>query len=203
MTLLNVTDISCARGEQSLFENLSFSLTAKQCLHIRGANGSGKTSLLRILSGLLAPTAGKLRWQANTSFAYLAHKDGLKNELSAIENMRFFQKLGSRETIPKKQSEDRLDHALNALGLLNKADKPTKSLSFGQRRRLAFARLLLNEEKIWILDEPLTGVDTHGRQLIEELCLNHLSNGGGILISHHGDLSTCSFANHVSTVDLS
>lgn len=201
MNLLTVSNLSCTRGEQSLFENLSFSVNIKQCLHIRGVNGSGKTSLLRMLAGLLKCEHTNIDWH-DSSFSYLAHKDGLKNELSAIENLRFYYQLDASINLSKQQSENNLDHILNQIGLLKKADTPVKNLSFGQRRRLAFARLLLIEASVWILDEPLTGVDTDGRHLIEQHCLSHIEAGGAILISHHGDLSQSRFSKYCSTLDL-
>lgn len=201
MSLLTVSNLRCVRGEQSLFDNISFALDSKQCLHIRGTNGSGKTSLLRMLAGLLKYQHGDINWQSS-SFSYLAHKDGLKNELSAIENLRFYQQLNLQTTATRRLLEDDLDHALNELGLLHKADSLVKNLSFGQRRRLAFTRLLLHESRVWILDEPLTGVDTHGRQLIETHCLHHLEAGGSILISHHGELSESCFSNYCIALDL-
>jgi len=132
-------------GERVLFENLSFRLQRGECLHIRGANGSGKTSLLRILIGLLAPTNGQVHWQLSNSDAnpvYLGHKNALKNELRAIENLRFYQKLDGRS------DEDELDTVLHQIGLLEQAEQLTSSLSFGQKRRLAFARLLLGHSII-------------------------------------------------------
>ena len=203
MALLNVTNLKCVRGEQSLFENLSFSLASQQCLHIKGMNGSGKTSLLRVLAGLLSYDEGHIEWQEKNPPAYLGHKDGLKNEFSAIENLRFYLYLRDTPTSDKQRDEDQLDHALNQLGILKQADTPTKSLSFGQRRRLAFARLVFAQEKVWILDEPLTGVDMHGRKLIENQCLKHLSKGGAIIMSHHGDLTHSDLAPQLKSMDLS
>lgn len=196
MKLLKVDQLKCVRSEKSLFEEICFSLSANECLHIQGANGSGKTSLLRILAGLLSYEQGTIEWFPKPSFSYLAHKNGLKDELSAIENLRFYQNLNGQ------YKEQHLDQTLHALGLLKQADSLSQKLSFGQQRRLAFARLLLSEHKVWILDEPFTGVDIDGRALLEQLCLNHLNSGGGIILSHHADLSHSKLSEHLSILDL-
>lgn len=203
---LSCHDLSCIRGERQLFTNLSFELEPRECLHVVGANGSGKTSLLRILCGLAEADTGEIQWQGqsscqNTVFlqdsVYIGHKDGLKNELSAIENLRFAQNLdGSND-------EPLLDQCLAQMQILNCADLATQNLSFGQRRRLAFAKLLLRSYPLWILDEPFTGIDAQGRQLIERLCVEHLQAGGMIILTHHQGLHDGPIAGYVKTLELS
>lgn len=191
--LLSIQDVSCVRGDRLLFENLNLTIRSGQCFHLTGPNGAGKTSLLRIICGLLPPDSGLITWQgasigSNQGFAkqsfYLAHKDALKSELTAIENLRFIQLLEGQV------DEDSLDDALARMQILNCADLPVQALSFGQRRRLAFAKLLLVKRNLWILDEPLTGIDKSGRTLIESLCIDHLERNGSILLTHHQTLGS-------------
>jgi len=191
--LLTIRELSCVRGESTLFHKLDMQLMSGQCLHIVGANGSGKTSLLRILCGLNKPETGKILWHnTETSLsetfshevAYIGHKDGLKNELTAFENLAFQQRLENH------YDEDTLDQALATLKILQCADLPAQVLSFGQRRRLAFARLLLSSKELWVLDEPFTGIDAAGRELIEQLCVEHLNQGRAIVLSHHQSLES-------------
>jgi heme exporter protein A len=181
---LQAENVCCVRGERTLFVDLGFNLDAGQCLHIIGPNGSGKTSLLRILVGLSQPENGRICWQGESiannpnylsQSAYLGHKDGLKDELTAFENLRFYHQ------IENQNDEDLVDDQLAEMGILECADLTASKLSFGQRRRLAFARLLLGQFKLWILDEPFTGIDHQGRELIEGICLSHLKNGGAII----------------------
>lgn len=202
---LSANSIACTRGETTLFRDLSFSARNGQCVHLTGTNGSGKTSLLRIVCGINRPDSGDITWNTQHTHSsqsyysdslYLAHKDGLKNELSSIENLRFYQSmLGTR-------NEDKLDDCLMKMGLLDKADLSAQQLSFGQRRRLAFARCLLSDYALWILDEPFTGIDSQGRFLIEALCLKHLQQGGIIVLTHHQALDQSSLAPHLAVLAL-
>jgi len=194
--LLTASNLACHRGDNTLFKQLSFSLGAGECLHLIGANGSGKTSLLRILCGLNQADQGELQWRSEPTYnndfflsevAYIGHKDGLKNELTALENLRFHQALDN------ELDEDKLDDCLAQLKILQCADLPAQALSFGQRRRLALAKLLLTPKSLWILDEPLTGIDVAGRDLIEQLCISHLQGGGSIIMTHHQSLDHTAF----------
>jgi len=188
---LSAQNLCCLRGDNQLFSDVSFNIASGQCLHVTGPNGCGKTSLLRILSGINTPESGEVLWQDKSAFdnseflaqsAYIAHKEGLKNELTAIENLRYYQQLDA------KSDEAALDRLLAKMGILQCADLLAQNLSFGQRRRLSFARLLIADFSLWILDEPFTGIDVYGRVLIESLCVEHLDNGGAIIMTHHQSL---------------
>lgn len=188
---ISVADLRCSRGEKTLFERLSFTANKGDCLHIIGPNGAGKTTLLRALCGLNKPDHGEICWRSQPIFLsdafahqaiYIGHKDGLKNELTALENLRFTQQL---EFI---HDEEALEDCLLGLKILECADLPAQALSFGQRRRLSFAKLLLHPKPLWILDEPFTGIDAQGRELIEQLCVKHLQENGIIVMTHHRSL---------------
>lgn len=190
-TVISAENLSCIRGDNLLFENVSLSVHSGQCLHVTGPNGCGKTSLLRLICGINVVEDGVIKWRGidtanNLQFfsecAYIAHKEGLKSELTAIENLRYYQQLDGRK------NEIALDDALEQMGILRCADLAAQQLSFGQRRRLSFARLLMAHFPLWILDEPFTGIDTAGRELIESLCVAHLKTGGLIIMTHHQSL---------------
>lgn len=189
---LIANNLSCIRGERTLFSTLNFDVLPGQCLHVIGANGSGKSSLLRILCGIRHADTGDVTWShesilGNTDYlresAFIGHTDALKGEFTAIENLRWYQRLDSQV------DEAQLDDLLAKMGILHCADVPAAQLSFGQRRRLAFARLLLRPFKLWILDEPFTGIDADGREIIEQLCVDHLRAGNMIVMTHHRSLN--------------
>jgi len=203
--LLIADSLSCIRGERKLFDKLSFSLRESQCLHLVGANGSGKTSLLRIIAGINHADTGSLNWLGESTresvrfiqqLAYVGHLDGLKNQLTAAENLAAYQRLNG------VFSESKVDQDLAKMGILRCADLTANKLSFGQRRRLAFARLLSGNYKLWVLDEPFTGIDTEGRALIEGICLDHLLHQGLIILTNHQDLSGSALANHLMVLQL-
>jgi len=203
---LITTNLSCTRGENTLFSGLNFELNSGQCIHVIGPNGCGKTSLLRILCGLRAADDGQIEWRAEgehdqpgfqARIAYLAHKDALKNELTAIENLEYYQQL---EGISDSSA---LDRCLHQMGILQCADLAAQQLSFGQRRRLAFSRLLIKHFDLWILDEPFTGVDTDGRKIIEDLCVAHLESAGSIILTHHQPLAGGKLGSYLHELRLS
>ena len=218
---LTIENLVCSRGDRTLFVDLNAQLSEKQCLHVIGSNGSGKTSLLRILTGLAPAESGQVLWNQSkinnnsdylSSHAFIAHKDALKNELTAIENLRFYQRLNLSDQTnsdqannaakSKSELESQLDDCLDQLEILHCADLLAQQLSFGQRRRLAFARLLLKPYKIWILDEPFTGIDARGRELIEALLKNHLENDGMIILTHHQSLQQSCLQDYLSELHL-
>lgn len=208
--LLKIKKLSCLRGDNLLFKKLQFQVSEKQLLRIAGANGSGKTSLLRIICGLTEAENGQILWRSKVisqsesfqhELGYIGHKDGLKNQLTAFENIAFYQQLHASQanTII---SEEQLDKCLHKLNILHCADRAVYKLSFGQRRRLAFARLLVSDKKLWVLDEPFTGIDVQGKKLIESICIEHLKNNGLIVMTNHGSLKGTALNKFCTKVSL-
>ena len=189
-SLLTVHDLACERSERLLFKGMSFSLVRGQLLLVQGGNGQGKTSLLRLLTGLGRPDTGEVRWRGETiarcrdtyyrEMAYLGHANGIKDELNPVENLRFHGDLHNRAFEP-----DQAVATLKRLGLSRCLDLPCRSLSFGQRRRVALSALLLAGATLWILDEPLTGLDTNAVALVEGLIRSHLDAGGMVVATTH------------------
>ncbi len=209
--ILTARSLSCIRGERTLFNDLGFKLNSGQCLHVVGTNGSGKTSLLRILIGINQSETGDITWRGaathnNPNFlkecTYIGHKDGLKNELTPVENLSFYLKLNSSAKLNRIESDELIDDTLAKMGILGCADLSVSKLSFGQRRRLAFARLLITEFTLWVLDEPFTGVDVQGRKLIESICADHLNNNGMIILTNHQSLAQSQLADKLVELNL-
>ena len=192
--LLSVHDLACARGERLLFKDMNFSLKAGELLLVQGGNGQGKTSLLRLLTGLARPEAGEVRWCGETigrvsevyhaAMCYLGHANGVKDDLDPLENLRFSDGLHGRAF-----DRSRAVATLEQLGLTRCLDLPCRVLSFGQRRRVALAALLLAGATLWILDEPLTGLDVHAVVLMEGLIREHLKAGGMVVATTHQALN--------------
>ena len=191
---LEANALECVRGGRTLFQNLSFSLGPGELLEVRGANGSGKTSLLRMLCGLLAPAAGEILWGGTKinalkeeylkELAYLGHANGVKAELSAAENLRIHYGLAEG----RRADEEKIVAALDRLGLGGSQGLPAKMLSQGQQRRLALARLLISGRALWILDEPLTALDSAAVQLVQAVVGEHLDGGGLAVLTTHQPL---------------
>ncbi len=192
--LLSVHDLACARGERLLFKDMNFTVGAGELLLVQGGNGQGKTSLLRLLTGLARPEAGEIRWRGepirqcrdlfHAEMIYLGHANGVKDDLDPIENLRFAEGLQGRAF-----ERERAIDLLQRLGLARCLDLPCRVLSFGQRRRVALSALLLADAKLWILDEPLTGLDVHAVALMEELLRAHLAAGGLAVATTHQALN--------------
>jgi heme exporter protein A len=186
MMQLSAVDLTCRRGSRELFAGLGISLAGGEALMVTGRNGSGKSSLLRLIAGLLPPTAGRISLEggiADLSIAeqahYLGHQDALKPSLTVGENLRFWSAwLGPAETPP--------EHALEQVGLGELADLPAGYLSAGQRRRLSLARLLTVHRPLWLLDEPASALDAEGQLRLSDLMRLHLARGGLILAAAHG-----------------
>ncbi len=186
---LEADRLSCIRDDRVLFEDLSFAVSSGEAIVLEGRNGTGKTSLLRILCGLRRPDEGEVRWHGApieknyvdyyTHMAFVGHMDGIKRELSALENLRISRSLCGA-------GDMRIEQALEILKLAGYEDIPTYYLSAGQRRRVALARLLATDARLWILDEPFTSLDREGIALVENLMDRHVGAGGAmIMTSHH------------------
>ena len=192
--MLEVLKLGCIRGDRRLFNDLSFSAGAGELIELRGPNGSGKTSLLRILCGLSSPAAGQVRWNGKNirslgeeyfrDVAYLAHQNAVKDELSALENLRIATGVAGNP-LPKAQAQE----VLERIGLKDRQHLPARVLSAGQRRRLAVARLLTIKATLWILDEVLTSLDDAAVKLSREFISDHIKNGGIAIVATHQDLN--------------
>jgi heme exporter protein A len=182
------------RGERIVFSGLSFRITAGEALILLGRNGAGKSSLLRLVAGLLRPAAGTITLDggdAELSIGeqahYLGHQDALKPSLSVRENLTFWADfLGGAK--PPIAGADAVADALAAVGLGDLADLPAGYLSAGQRRRLSLARLLAVPRPLWLLDEPTAALDTAAQARLADLMQTHLAGGGLILVATHGPL---------------
>ena len=193
--MLAITQLECVRGERRLFANLSVEAGPQTLLEVRGPNGSGKTSLLRNLCGLLAPAAGSISWRGRdirtggddyrAELAYVGHLAGVKDELTAAENLRF-----SALAAGLPAAAPAIDAALAKLGLGDYRDLPCKVLSQGQRRRVALARLCLSATRaLWILDEPFTALDAAALAVVTELLEAQLAAGGIVVLTTHQEVA--------------
>jgi len=181
-------DLGCRRGERRVFAGLSFHLPSGGALVLTGANGSGKTSLLRLLAGLIPPASGRLVWGSapiehdpaahRARLHYVGHQDGVKPDLTPRETLAFWAALRGFKT-------PRLDEALAAFALAPVADWPCRWLSAGQRRRLALARLCATTAPLWLLDEPISALDHENQVRLEEVIAAHRAAGGRIVVTTH------------------
>ncbi len=191
ITSLTAEKLACARGDRILFEGLSFRVEAGQALAVEGANGAGKTSLLRLIAGFLSPREGRLLLKTPEgessdsderaqAIGWLGHHDGLKPQLTVGEQLKSFAQLyrSTRDT----------DAVLEELGLARQKDFPCRFLSAGQRRRLALARLLVSGRPLWLLDEPFAALDKDGQALVARLMALHCGQGGLVIAATHEPL---------------
>ena len=186
--LIEAAALQCVRNDSILFSDLSFALAPGEVLQVSGPNGSGKTSLLRILCGLGLPEQGEVRWRGieirsiHAEFLgqvhYIGHNDGISLDLTCSENLEFARSLADAPGRP-------VAAILEKTGLRDCAGLPARRLSTGQRRRLALARLLLVPAELWLLDEPFTALDPGARALVNELIGGHVSTGGAAIVASH------------------
>ena len=207
--MLTVSNISCVRGHRPLFAPVSFSLQAGQALHLEGDNGIGKTSLLRIICGLSPADGGEVLWNGNpfdkrypealasfrATLCYMGHHLSLKDELTAIENLLFDAQLSGRNL-----SYDKAMDALQKMGLKNRAHLPLRVLSQGQKRRTALARLSVTNAKLWVLDEPFVALDAQSFNLLQDILVHHVEQGGMLLYTSHQIVALSQSNGH--TVDV-
>ncbi len=188
--MLSVSGLHLWRGDHHVLRNVTFSANSGECVLLTGKNGAGKTTLLRAIAGLLDPEEGEVAWRGvparktrhafHGELAYLGHEPPLKGDLTGRENLRF--SIGIRRAV----SAGEIDAALARTGAKEFADRAVRTLSAGQRRRVALAGVLLTGAVLWLLDEPTTNLDVDGQQLVAEL-IDGQVRGGGIVVAavHH------------------
>ena len=187
--LLETVSLSCSRGDRLLFDDLAVHVAAGEVVQIHGANGSGKTTLLRILCGLQPPTGGRLRWRGRdvspgapalrSEIQYIGHANGVKLDLTPRENLDVAIALGAGPTGTTP------DAALRRVDIGRFGEVPTRTLSAGQRQRVALARLLTCTSVLWVLDEPFTALDQRGVAIIDTMLHEHVEAGGSAVITSH------------------
>lgn len=191
--MLTATDLACVRGDRRLFSGLGFTLEAGAWIYLTGENGSGKTSLLRILVGLSPAEAGEIRWQGvaigrlgdeyRRAVTYLGHHNALKEELTARENLCTGAALAGVNL-----DAARADIVLAEVGLAGREELPVRFLSQGQKRRVALARLLWSEAPLWILDEPFVALDAAAVLWLAGKLASHLASGGMAILTSHQEV---------------
>ena len=191
---IQLRDLTCNRGTRELFANLSLQLNPGELLRVRGANGAGKTSLLRIICGLMLPTHGQVLWhdrpltsqreEFGRNLVYLGHAAALKDELSSLENLLDACALGGHTpSLPTAMA------ALKGAGLRGHEHTAARRLSQGQRRRSALSRLALSQSALlWVLDEPFNALDTAATEWLAGLIDAHLGNAGVVVLTSHQDI---------------
>ena len=188
--MLEANNLECVRGERRLFAGVGFRLEAGELLYLQGRNGAGKTSLLRMLIGLLPPEAGEIRWQGENirrlgedyraHLCYLGHLNAIKEELTPLENL-----LAAAQLADEPLAEDDALDALEQVGLGGREDLACRYLSQGQKRRVALARLVQEKRALWVLDEPFVALDVAAVDWLAGLIGAHLQRGGLAVMTTH------------------
>ena len=192
--MLEAKNLECIRGDRKLFSNLEFTLEAGELLHLQGHNGSGKTSLLRTLCGLIAPSQGSVHWKGSNicrqrdEFAqdmlFLGHLNGIKADLTAVENLHILCQLDGLDI-----GNDEIWQVLEKMGLYGQEELPVSVLSQGQKRRVALSRLLLSKAPLWLLDEPFTALDRPAVDFLQTVIAGHIENGGMVMLTTHQEVA--------------
>jgi len=182
--MLSINDLSFERYFERVFEPVSFDLKAGSLLLVTGSNGCGKTTLLRLLAGLLEPSEGNIQYHARPLYA--GHDPAIKDDLSVAENIRFWMRfMGTRES---NTGADFLQQVIDKIGLSEVAQQEGRTLSAGQRKRCSLARLLFCDESLWLLDEPYSNLDQQGIVMLNDILKDHLESGGACVLTTHGSL---------------
>jgi heme exporter protein A len=182
--MISTNNLSFERYFERVFEPVSFDLKAGSLLLVTGSNGCGKTTLLRLLAGLLEPSEGD--FHCHNQPLYAGHNPAIKDDLSVQENIRFWMSfMGTRETKP---TPELLNEVINKVGLSAVAQQEGRTLSAGQRKRCSLARLLFCDEALWLLDEPYSNLDREGIAMLNGIIKTHLDTGGGCVLTTHGSL---------------
>ncbi len=185
--MLSVSNLSYERYFEPVFEPVSFALGSGSLLLVTGANGCGKTTLLRLLAGLLEGSEGDLQRQASPLF--IGHHPAIKDDLSVKENIRFMMGFMGRRHLETSQTDkELLQQVIAKVGLESVANQEGRTLSAGQRKRCCLARLLFCDESLWLLDEPYSNLDQDGVALLDDLLRDHLNGGGSCVMTTHGSL---------------
>lgn len=187
---LQLLDLACRRGDRLLFERVQFEVPAGQLVWLRGRNGSGKTSLMRLVTGLSQPEKGEVMWGGEPirksqryrhELVHIGHANALKEDLTVTESLAFLARIHGRSV-----TQTQLEQALDTFGLKSRRRAPVRTLSQGQHRRVALARLVLEDRPgLWVLDEPFDALDVEGTGRLAELLVNHQSRGGSVLFTSH------------------
>ncbi|MBL8396482.1 MAG: cytochrome c biogenesis heme-transporting ATPase CcmA [Candidatus Accumulibacter sp.] len=188
--MLEASNLECVRGERRLFVGVSFQLAGGEMLYLQGRNGSGKTSLLRMLCGLTPAASGEIRWRGKpiarlgddfrSELCYLGHHNAIKEELTPLENI-----LSTARLAEEPLDEDAALDALELVGLRGREDLACRYLSQGQKRRAALARLVHEKRALWVLDEPYVALDKAATELVAGLVGAHLQRGGLAVLTTH------------------
>lgn len=192
MATIEINKLACSRRDNILFEDICFEVSDGELLQIDGINGSGKSTMLRIIAGLTEPNEGNVFWNSQSIVAcryeyqqhmtYLGHSNGVKDALTVEENLVVMQALSGRPDQPD------FDAVLSTVGLPGMNDVMLGKMSAGQKRRMGLSRLLINQSPIWLLDEPFTSLDTGGKNIIEGLIVTHCQNGGIVIFATHQEM---------------
>jgi heme exporter protein A len=192
--ILEARAITCVRGDRELFSRLDLQVSAGECLHIRGENGVGKTSLLRLLTGLAPPESGEVLWNGvpikkesseyHSKLLFLGHRDALKEDLTALENLRMYAAIDGIDLTDVEAFS-----TLWRFGLKGREDLPVNCLSAGQKKRVLMARMLTRRAQVWILDEPFNALDTQAVLELQSLIGQHLEGNGLVVLTSHQPLA--------------